>query len=144
MFSPLHRRVFNSAVPPISRIIPKMDGSSEIQSRFAGDCFLHHCLSHIANRQVRNYKEAPPDGTAGAVCPVCSDNTTTRSNHARPETMQGAPVFCGTRVPVQTLFEYLEGGDTLEDFLEGFPTVSRDLAVAVLQEANQLLLTPAS
>jgi uncharacterized protein (DUF433 family) len=58
--------------------------------------------------------------------------------------MQGAPVFCGTRVPVQTLFEYLEGGDTLEDFLEGFPTVSRDLAVAVLQEANQLLLTPAS
>jgi uncharacterized protein (DUF433 family) len=58
--------------------------------------------------------------------------------------MQGAPVFCGTRVPVQTLFEYLEGGDTLEDFLEGFPTVSRDLAVAVVQEANQLLLTPAS
>ena len=58
--------------------------------------------------------------------------------------MHGAPVFRGTRVPVRTLFDYLEGGDTLEDFLEGFPTVSRDLAVAVLQEANQLLLTPAS
>jgi uncharacterized protein (DUF433 family) len=58
-----------------------------------------------------------------------------------PETMHGVPVFRGTRVPVQTLFEYLEGGDTLEDFLEGFPTVSRTLALAALEEAQQLLLT---
>jgi uncharacterized protein (DUF433 family) len=56
-----------------------------------------------------------------------------------PETMHGAPVFRGTRVPVQTLFEYLEGGDSLEDFLAGFPTVSRDLAIAALEEAKQLL-----
>ena len=61
-----------------------------------------------------------------------------------PETMHGVPVFRGTRVPVQTLFEYLEGGDTLEEFLEGFPTVSRDLAVAVLEEAKHLLLAQAS
>jgi len=54
--------------------------------------------------------------------------------------MHGVPVFRGTRVPVQTLFEYLEGGDTLEDFLQGFPTVSRDLALAALEEAKQLLL----
>jgi uncharacterized protein (DUF433 family) len=57
-----------------------------------------------------------------------------------PETMHGTPVFRGTRVPVQALFDYLEGGDTLEDFLEGFPTVSRTLAVEVLEEAKQLLL----
>ena len=57
-----------------------------------------------------------------------------------PETMHGTPVFRGTRVPVQTLFEYLEGGDALEDFLEGFPTVSRALALEVLEEARQLLL----
>jgi uncharacterized protein (DUF433 family) len=57
-----------------------------------------------------------------------------------PETMHGLPVFRGTRVPVQTLFEYLEGGDTLEDFLEGYPTVSRALAVGALEEAKQLLL----
>jgi uncharacterized protein (DUF433 family) len=57
-----------------------------------------------------------------------------------PETMHGTPVFRGTRVPVQTLFEYLVGGDTLEDFLEGFPTVSRALAVEALEEAKQLLL----
>jgi uncharacterized protein (DUF433 family) len=57
-----------------------------------------------------------------------------------PETMHGAPVFRGTRVPVQTLFEYLEGGDSLEDFLAGFPTVSRALAIEALEEAKQLLL----
>jgi uncharacterized protein (DUF433 family) len=57
-----------------------------------------------------------------------------------PETMHGAPVFRGTRVPVQTLFEYLEGGDSLEDFLVGFPTVSRTLAIEALEEAKHLLL----
>ena len=61
-----------------------------------------------------------------------------------PETMHGTPVFRGTRVPVQTLFEYLEGGETLEDFLEGFPTVSRSLAVSALEDAKQLLLARAS
>jgi uncharacterized protein (DUF433 family) len=59
-----------------------------------------------------------------------------------PDIMHGTPVFRGTRVPVQTLFEYLEGGDTLEDFLEGFPTVSRDLAICALEEAKHLLLAP--
>jgi uncharacterized protein (DUF433 family) len=53
-----------------------------------------------------------------------------------PETMHGVPVFRGTRVPVQTLFEYLEGGETLDDFLEGFPTVSRALAAQALEEAK--------
>ncbi len=44
------------------------------------------------------------------------------------ETMHGVPVFRGTRVPVQNLFDYLEGGESLDDFLAGFPTVSRALA----------------
>ena len=61
-----------------------------------------------------------------------------------PETMHGLPVFRGTRVPVETLFEYLEGGDTLEAFLEGFPTVSRALALEALEEAKRLLLDRAS
>lgn len=60
-----------------------------------------------------------------------------------PETMHGIPVFRGTRVPVQTLFDYLEGGETLEDFLEGFPTVTRALAVQALEEAKRLLLSRA-
>lgn len=59
------------------------------------------------------------------------------------EIMHGTPVFRGTRVPVQTLFDYLEGGETIEDFLEGFPTVSRELALQALEEAKQLLLARA-
>ena len=58
-----------------------------------------------------------------------------------PEIMHGVPIFRGTRVPVQTLFDYLGGGETLEDFLEGFPTVSRENALRVLKEAKQLLLS---
>lgn len=57
-----------------------------------------------------------------------------------PEFLGGTPVFRGTRVPIQALFDYLEGGETLEDFLEGFPTVSREAAVSALQEAKELLL----
>ena len=51
--------------------------------------------------------------------------------------MHGTPVFRGTRVAAQTLLDYLEGGATLEDFLEGFPTVSRELALQALEEAKQ-------
>lgn len=57
-----------------------------------------------------------------------------------PEVMHGVPVFRGTRVPVKTLFDYLENGDTLDDFLEGFPTVSRELAIQVLKESKELRL----
>ena len=57
------------------------------------------------------------------------------------EILGGTPVFRGTRVPIQTLFDYLEGGETIEDFLEGFPTVSREAAIAALEEAKDLLLT---
>ena len=53
-----------------------------------------------------------------------------------PEVMGGAPVFAGARVPVRVLFEHLEAGDSLDTFLEDFPTVSRELAVAVLEEAR--------
>ena len=52
----------------------------------------------------------------------------------------GTPVFRGTRVPIQALFDYLEGGETLEEFLQGFPTVSREAAIAALEEAKHLLL----
>ena len=55
-----------------------------------------------------------------------------------PEIMHGGPVFRGTRVPVQTLFDYLEGGAPLEDFLDGFPTVSRELALRAIEEAKKI------
>ena len=57
-----------------------------------------------------------------------------------PEVMHGTPVFRGTRVPVKTIFEYLEHGESLNDFLEGFPTVSRELALQVLEDSRELCL----
>ena len=57
-----------------------------------------------------------------------------------PEAMHGTPVFRGTRVPAQTLFDYPEGGDSLEDFSKGFPTVSRPFAIQVLGECKDLRL----
>ena len=57
-----------------------------------------------------------------------------------PNKVSGAPVFAGTRVPIKNLFDYLEGGDSLEDFLEGFPPVTREQAVAVLEMAERSLV----
>ena len=54
-----------------------------------------------------------------------------------PERAWGAPVFAGTRVPVENLFDYLEAGDTLDEFLRQFPTVTRALAIAVLESAKR-------
>ena len=61
-----------------------------------------------------------------------------------PEVMSGALCFAGTRVPVKNLFDYLEGSSSLEDFLEDFPSVSRERAVAVLEVAHERLAADAS
>jgi len=63
--------------------------------------------------------------------------------HSDPDVLGGTPVFLGTRVPVQTLFDYLEGGETLDEFLRQFPSVSRAQAVAVLAMAKETLLSRA-
>lgn len=64
---------------------------------------------------------------------VCSD----------PEILGGTPVFVGTRVPVQALFDYLEAGDTLDEFLRQFPSARRDQAIEALEIARRTLLTGA-
>jgi uncharacterized protein (DUF433 family) len=64
---------------------------------------------------------------------ICSD----------PEILGGTPVFAGTRVPVQSLFDHLEAGDSIGDFLEGFPSVRREQVIAVLEESRKELLQPA-
>jgi len=56
-----------------------------------------------------------------------------------PDILGGTPVFRGTRVPLQALFDSIESGETLEEFLEGFPSVSREMAVAALEQARELL-----
>ena len=60
-----------------------------------------------------------------------------------PEILGGTPVFIGTRVPVRLIFEHLEAGDSLEIFLEDFPSVSRELAIQVLEDAKMALVLDA-
>jgi uncharacterized protein (DUF433 family) len=61
-----------------------------------------------------------------------------------PEVLSGTPVFAGTRVPVQALIDVLEGGQTIDDFLDGFPTVKREQIVAFLEEAAARIAAKAS
>jgi uncharacterized protein (DUF433 family) len=63
---------------------------------------------------------------------------------ASADIMGGTPVFAGTRVPVQTLLDYLEGGDSIDDFLAGFPTVTRQQVVSFLERAAQLAVNDAA
>ena len=58
--------------------------------------------------------------------------------HTDPEILGGVPVFVGTRVPVKTLYDYLQGGDSLDEFLDDFPSVSREQAVAALEHGRDM------
>lgn len=60
--------------------------------------------------------------------------------HTDPEIMGGTPVFVGTRVPLQNLIDYLEGGESIEDFLDGFPSVKREYVIAVIEAAKFKML----
>ncbi|AFY50429.1 hypothetical protein Nos7524_4685 [Nostoc sp. PCC 7524] len=59
--------------------------------------------------------------------------------HSDPDILGGTPVFVGTRVPMKTLLDYLEAGDSLDEFLDHFPSVSRDQAIAALELAKEML-----
>jgi uncharacterized protein (DUF433 family) len=59
---------------------------------------------------------------------------------ASPDIMGGTAVFAGTRVPVQTLIDYVEAGDTIDDFLDGFPTVKREQVIGFLDEAKERMI----
>jgi uncharacterized protein (DUF433 family) len=69
--------------------------------------------------------------------------TTATVIHSDPGILGGTPVFVGTRVPARTLFDYLEGGETLDEFLHQFPSVTREQAVAALEQARAALVTGA-
>ena len=64
--------------------------------------------------------------------------------HSDPNILGGTPVFVGTRVPVKTLLDYLEAGDSLDEFVSHFPSVSREQAVAALEMAKEILVAHAS
>jgi uncharacterized protein (DUF433 family) len=60
--------------------------------------------------------------------------------HSDPEIMGGTPVFAGTRVPLQNLIDYLEGGESVEDFIDAFPTVKREQVIAVIEAGKLAML----
>lgn len=64
--------------------------------------------------------------------------------HSDPDILGGTPVFVGTRVPIKTLIDYLEAGDSLDEFLDHFPSVSREQAISVLQLAKEMLIAYAN
>ena len=71
-------------------------------------------------------------------------STTNQIVQRSSKVMGGTPVFAGTRVPIQTLLDYLEAGDRLDDFLDEFPTVTRDKAIAFLELAKEAAVAQAS
>jgi uncharacterized protein (DUF433 family) len=68
------------------------------------------------------------------------DNMTANIISTSPDIMSGTPVFAGTRVPIQALIDCLEAGESIDDFLEGFPTVSREQVIAFLEEAKNRMI----
>ncbi len=62
-----------------------------------------------------------------------------RIYHSDPDILGGTPVFTGTRVPIRSLFDHLEAGDSIDDFLEGFPSVKRDQVIALLEQSRRHL-----
>lgn len=64
--------------------------------------------------------------------------------HSDPEILGGTPVFLGTRVPVKTLFDHIEGGDSIEVFLDGFPSVTREQVMILLEESMEHALATVS
>ena len=82
----------------------------------------------------------PQSSTIEAECAQTAKATQTRRSIPDPEILGGIPVFAGTRVPFQTLMDYLEAGHPLADFLASFPTVTRKQALAALNQAKEALL----
>jgi predicted Fe-S protein YdhL (DUF1289 family)/uncharacterized protein (DUF433 family) len=76
-------------------------------------------------------------GYHGAIAPETTMDVR-RIVHSDPEILGGVPVFVGTRVPVKTLYDYLEAGDTLDEFLDDFPAVTREQAIAALELARTM------
>jgi uncharacterized protein (DUF433 family) len=92
----------------------------------------------VQNRRVGNGRVVPAARYTGVV--MSSEALVV---HSDPEILSGTPVFVGTRVPVQSLFDYIEGGDTLDEFLRQFPSVRREQAIAALELARESLMTRA-
>jgi uncharacterized protein (DUF433 family) len=112
---------------------PKFAGPHLTLTRQAGGCSNAPLLLKLAGFGCILVSRGPGDMSA-LQTPVV---------HSDPEIMSGTPVFVGTRVPFQTLIDYLEAGQPLSEFLEDFPTVSKEQAIAALEQAKDALLARA-
>jgi uncharacterized protein (DUF433 family) len=95
-------------------------------------------LSHRVQTTLARLAISPPQ-----VYPADMSTPRFAAVHSDPEIMSGTVVFAGTRVPFQTLIDYIEAGQPLSEFLEDFPTVSSEQAIAALEQAKEALLTVA-
>jgi uncharacterized protein (DUF433 family) len=105
----------------------------------------------LLNNRGRTMSSKNPPAPQNPVSPQALEGDLVQEGDPRygliwinPERLSGEPCFFGTRVPVRTLFEYIEAGDSLDDFLVGFPGVTREQAVAVLELARKELLDRAA
>jgi uncharacterized protein (DUF433 family) len=96
-------------------------------------------LQAVSSRRTSAFSALNERSIEGKVRPMAQRIVT-----SSPDILSGTPVFAGTRVPVQALIDYLEGGETIDDFLAGFPTVKRDQVVAFLEEATARMISKAS
>lgn len=117
----------------------------EVKNKIQSGYNMREIIDHIDGLRFRSSRRSQlnyPEGVlpdTGAMMP--SDDKPVV--HSDPQVMGGTPVFVGTRVPFQTLLDYLEAGDPLAEFLQDFPTVSREQAVAALEQAKDALLARA-
>ena len=95
---------------------------------------------HDLHARLRDAATACTPATARSTLPLMSNSVLSRD----PEVMGRTAVFPGTRVPVQTLLDYLEAGESIDDFLEGFPTVKREQVIAFLEAATERLVAASS
>jgi uncharacterized protein (DUF433 family) len=126
----------------------KLQDREWAKPKLGGQVSIRRCLTWrrlgsagaSASRLVR-LALASAQGMLARIAPVARYDMTIREIvHSDPEIMGGTPVFVGTRVPVRILLDYLEGGDPLEEFLENYPSVSREHAVAFIEEAGKAAL----
>ncbi|MGH8430865.1 MAG: DUF433 domain-containing protein, partial [Solimonas sp.] len=138
---------------------PDVDGLVGLAGRAHGSVNFAHAARSIAielDRQSALSGRAPPmcDSTL-PMCYIPDSRCQPMSGRPMtslpeplitisPESLSGAPIFTGTRVPVQALFDYIEAGDPLDEFLDDFPNVSREHAVAMLEMARQAAIAEAS
>jgi uncharacterized protein (DUF433 family) len=107
-------------------------------------------MTLINTSPITNHRSMDAKQVCGDLQPAIVGNTEKRyllpvqkSYHSDPEILGGIPVFVGTRVPIQSLFDHLEAGESIDQFLEGFPSVKREQIVGLLGEFKQKLLQPA-